>query len=498
MEFLLSVAKGGPAQAPAAPEGFRDAGPDAVVDLDADGVVLAFDHTAEQLLHIRAEDALGRPFADLVVPPEARANSRTELRELLLGRSSRLLDHAIELRASRGDGSLFPAELRVTRTSDVPRRFRAWLRDRTREEDAVAGLEARQALLDRAERVVGMGSWELCPATGRRAWTDNLFRIFGLEPRETPPSEQWVLEQTHPDDRDRVARAVATLRREGRHGPIETRTLQPGRPMRHLISTVVGVVAGRGRPEVLWGMVEDVTDQRQADRRIAAHVAVSEALAEWGAFDDSAELLLRKLAEALGFGVGILWVPFDEVLAARAVWHAPSIDASEFESLTSKLHLPLGADLPGRAWEARHPIGRVGVLGDPDFGRRQAAALAGLRDGLAVPALAADDVLAVVELYSREDAEMTDRLMRSLTGIGHELGQFLHHRRGELQPSPLTGRELEVLQLAAHGNSGPQIAKQLVVSQSTVKTHFEHIYAKLGAADRAAAVAKALRLGLIT
>jgi DNA-binding CsgD family transcriptional regulator len=61
----------------------------------------------------------------------------------------------------------------------------------------------------------------------------------------------------------------------------------------------------------------------------------------------------------------------------------------------------------------------------------------------------------------------------------------------------LTPRELEVLSLAADGSSGPEIAAQLVVSPTTVRTHFQHIYTKLDVGDRAAAVAKAMRLGLI-
>jgi DNA-binding CsgD family transcriptional regulator len=63
--------------------------------------------------------------------------------------------------------------------------------------------------------------------------------------------------------------------------------------------------------------------------------------------------------------------------------------------------------------------------------------------------------------------------------------------------STLTPRELEVLELAADGYSGPMIAHDLVISPTTVRTHFEHIYAKLDVRDRAAAVAKAMRLGLI-
>ena len=64
-------------------------------------------------------------------------------------------------------------------------------------------------------------------------------------------------------------------------------------------------------------------------------------------------------------------------------------------------------------------------------------------------------------------------------------------------PSLLTPRELEVLELAAAGCNGPVIAGELVVSSATVRTHFEHIYEKLGVSDRAAAVAKAMRVGLI-
>ena len=61
----------------------------------------------------------------------------------------------------------------------------------------------------------------------------------------------------------------------------------------------------------------------------------------------------------------------------------------------------------------------------------------------------------------------------------------------------LTPRELEVLRLAAMGNSAPAMAAQLVIGESTVKTHLANIYAKLGVSDRAAAVATAIRVGLI-
>jgi len=64
-------------------------------------------------------------------------------------------------------------------------------------------------------------------------------------------------------------------------------------------------------------------------------------------------------------------------------------------------------------------------------------------------------------------------------------------------PVSLTAREVEVLTLAAHGYSGPEIADGLVLSPATVKTHFANIHGKLGVPNRTAAVARALKLGLI-
>jgi two-component system nitrate/nitrite response regulator NarL len=67
----------------------------------------------------------------------------------------------------------------------------------------------------------------------------------------------------------------------------------------------------------------------------------------------------------------------------------------------------------------------------------------------------------------------------------------------ERRVSLLTPRQHEVLQLAADGLSRTSIAEQLVLSPSTVKTHFSDIYHRLGAGDRAAAVAEGMRRGLI-
>jgi DNA-binding NarL/FixJ family response regulator len=65
-------------------------------------------------------------------------------------------------------------------------------------------------------------------------------------------------------------------------------------------------------------------------------------------------------------------------------------------------------------------------------------------------------------------------------------------------PDGLSGRELEVLRLVAHGLSNPEIATRLVITEATVKTHINHVFSKAGVRDRAQAVGYAYRRGLAT
>jgi two-component system nitrate/nitrite response regulator NarL len=81
---------------------------------------------------------------------------------------------------------------------------------------------------------------------------------------------------------------------------------------------------------------------------------------------------------------------------------------------------------------------------------------------------------------------------RLQTGVAREVRLRARDSRPVLSP-----RERQILALIAKGRSAPQIGRELFLSTGTVKTHILHLYDKLDVSERAAAVAEAMRLGLL-
>lgn len=91
-------------------------------------------------------------------------------------------------------------------------------------------------------------------------------------------------------------------------------------------------------------------------------------------------------------------------------------------------------------------------------------------------------------------AELTAAITHGIAGVG----RAAHDRRPEARRVPaLTERELQVLTGMSRGGSNSEIGRELFLSEDTVKTHARRLFRKLGAADRAQAVAIGYRAGLV-
>jgi two-component system nitrate/nitrite response regulator NarL len=100
-----------------------------------------------------------------------------------------------------------------------------------------------------------------------------------------------------------------------------------------------------------------------------------------------------------------------------------------------------------------------------------------------------EEVCDAIAAASRGDVVLSSEIQ---AGLANEI-----RLRGKEERTPLTPRESDVLKLTAEGLSAPEIGFQLHISAATVKTHMQSAYEKLGVSDRAAAVAAAMRQGLL-
>jgi len=124
-----------------------------------------------------------------------------------------------------------------------------------------------------------------------------------------------------------------------------------------------------------------------------------------------------------------------------------------------------------------------------DDGTSFAALRAGARGVLTKSATAPEIQAAIVAVHAGHPQEPGSKPPRTLRAPASDEG-------APAPPGGLTPRELEVVELIAAGHSNTEIAARLVVTQATVKTHVNNIFAKLGLRDRAQAVAWAFTQGV--
>jgi PAS domain S-box-containing protein len=125
-------------------------------------------------------------------------------------------------------------------------------------------LRRSEANLAEAQRIAQVGSWEWDMSTDRVRWSEELFRIFGLDPARVEASYELFLSRLHPDDRAMISAAGERAATDGNPFECELRMIRPDGEVRTLWTSGRVDVDGSGRAIRMYGAVQDVTDRHRA------------------------------------------------------------------------------------------------------------------------------------------------------------------------------------------------------------------------------------------
>jgi diguanylate cyclase (GGDEF)-like protein/PAS domain S-box-containing protein len=223
------------------------------------------------------------------------------------------------------------------------------------ERSAMDGLEAANRDLASAQQIAHVGSWEWNVPEDRVWWSDELYRIFGLEPASLQPTLQDFLDLVHPEDRSRVREIVADSVAAGVDFSYEARVLRPDGSTRLIDARGVVTEGDDGSVVRAAGTVQDVTARRSLEEKI-----------QYQAFHDSLTGLANR--DLFFDRVGHALLRQTRVDAALAVLF---LDLDDFKAINDSLGHSAGDDLlvavARRITEATRPGDTVARLGGDEL-----------------------------------------------------------------------------------------------------------------------------------
>jgi len=278
-------------------------------------------------------------------------------------------------------------------------------------EDAVIGLSVRGAVVTwnaGAEKLYGYTAEE---AVGQR-----------LSTLIVPP------DQTH-EFNDILTR----IARNERVDVLETvRSSKSGRRV-DVSKRVSPILDTDGRIIGISTIDRDISQQRAAERRRNARLAITQMLAQDPTIEVAVQRTLEEVCSGLGWAVGCFWTPdvTDNELHCRQIWHEPSLTVTPFRTKSLATPLPRGVGLPGRVWEQEDCVWIVDIEHEAGFPRAATAAEAGLHGAFGCPIRVGGDFLGVFEFLHREVRQPDEDVLEMMGTVAHQIGQFLERKRGE-------------------------------------------------------------------
>jgi PAS domain S-box-containing protein len=242
---------------------------DSIIVMDEAGKVREFNPAAEQMFGYTRAEAVGQEMADLIIPPEFRELHRQGLAKFLATGVGPLLGRRIEIEALRRDGSRFAVELAI-----APSRlesgyfFTGYIRDIEQRKRTEEELKSSQERLQLAQRAGNIGTFDWNLKSGQVAWSEELERLFELEPGELGGSIEDWFDMVHPEDR-RAAQKAARAAIEN-HTQLNTEyrvCLKDGREKWIAVRAQV-YYDETGHPIRMVGINRNVTRRKQTEKAL--------------------------------------------------------------------------------------------------------------------------------------------------------------------------------------------------------------------------------------
>src|SRR5919109_5082389 len=197
------------------------------------------------------------------------------------------------------------------------------------------------------------------------------------------------------------------------------------------VATATAIRDDRGEVAYAVNLFRDITDQKRAELRLNAQYEVTRTLAESESLEEAAPRVMEAICRALQWDLGQMW-RVDEVatvLRLVAGWRPHGVDLAPFERRSKETAFTPGVGLPGRVWTAREPAWVTDVQEDPNFPRAAEARTVGLHGAFGFPVTAGDELLGVMEFFSREVRAPDPDVLRLLSTLGIQIGAFIERRK---------------------------------------------------------------------
>jgi diguanylate cyclase (GGDEF)-like protein/PAS domain S-box-containing protein len=253
-----------------------DAALDAVITIDHRGIVLEFNRAAERTFGFLKAEALGRELASLVVPPEYReAHRRALARWTEEGPgpgAGGMLGRRIEVEGMRSDGSVFPAEIAISRVDVAgPPLFTACIRDvsdRKETEERLQEAEFRfRTLVEQLPLISYVDSAD--SAVSKPSYlSPHIESVLGFTPAEWLSTPSLYQRSIHPEDRERVLAEKQAAYDRGEASRLEYRMIAADGRLVWVEDQSVPIEPPDGGPSFRQGFAVDITERKLAEEAV--------------------------------------------------------------------------------------------------------------------------------------------------------------------------------------------------------------------------------------